>query len=131
MKRTLFACLMLTGCASHFPEATTTTTTTNPPASIPAQQLAPQRQSPRVMPQTIGYSVQGRPIEMYAFGAVEGGRPVIVMGAIHGSETSSAEISRGLLAELANDARAIGEGINGVPVAIIPVANPDGFAAGT
>ena len=123
MKRLLLVSLILTGCASHFPEATTTTT---PPAPSPAP-----RESSRAMPQTIGYSVQGRPIEMYSFGAVEGGRPVIVMGAIHGNETSSADVSRGLLAELLNDQRALGGGVNGVPIVIIPVANPDGFAAGT
>lgn len=73
----------------------------------------------------------GRPIEMYSFGAVEGGRPVIVMGAIHGNETASADVSRGLLAELMSDSRAATDGVGGVPVVVIPVANPDGLAAGT
>jgi len=49
----------------------------------------------------IGRSVQGRPIEMWSFGAVEGGRPVIVMGAIHGNETASAEVPRRLQPHLA------------------------------
>src|SRR4051812_32519114 len=129
MKRMLFACLILTGCASHFPEARSTTTTTNTPGSVPAQQPVPQPQSPRVLPQTIGYSVQGRPIEMYAFGSVEGGRPVLIMGAIHGNETSSADVSRGLLADLMKDAAPAADGVRGVPIAIIPIANPDGFAA--
>jgi predicted deacylase len=68
---------------------------------------------------------------MYSFGAVEGRRPVLVMGAIHGNETSSADVSRGLLADLMKDAAAPGDGVRGVPIVVIPVANPDGFAAGT
>ena len=113
MKRTLLLCLMLAaGCASHFPETTTSTATTQTPTDAPP----PPR--PRVVPQIIGYSVQNRPIEMYSFGAVEGGRPVLVMGAIHGNETSSADVSGGLLGELMNDARAASDGVGGVPVAI-------------
>ncbi len=87
--------------------------------------------TPRALPQTIGHSVLGRPIEMYSFGTVEGGRPVLVMGAIHGNEPTSADVSRGLLAELLADPRAATDGVDGVPVAIIPVANPDALAAGT
>ena len=85
----------------------------------------------RVMPQTIGHSVLGRPIEMYSFGSVEGGRPVLVMGAIHGNEPTSADVSRGLLEELLADPRAATDGVGGVPVVVIPVANPDGLAAGS
>ncbi|MEA2735445.1 MAG: murein peptide amidase [Humisphaera sp.] len=121
MKRLLFVFFVLTGCASHFPEKTS--------PALPAP--APARSTSRVMPQTIGHSVMGRPIEMYSFGAVEGGRPVIVMGAIHGNETASADVSRGLLAELMSDSRAATNGVGGVPVVVIPVANPDGLAAGT
>jgi hypothetical protein len=109
---------LLTGCASHFPETITPTS-----AAMPA--------TPRVLPQTIGHSVLGRPIERYSFGAVEGGRPVLVMGAIHGNEPTSADVSRGLLAELLADPRAAAEGARGVPVVVVPVANPDGLAAGT
>jgi protein MpaA len=73
----------------------------------------------------IGHSVEGRPIELYSFGTGE--HPVLVMGAIHGDETSSADVSRGLLADLQGNPPLA----QGVPVAIIPIANPDGFAAGT
>ena len=97
--------------------------------STPAAPAAPA--APRVMPQTIGHSVLGRPIEMYSFGPVEGGRPVIVMGAIHGNEPTSADVSRGLLDELLVDPRAATAGVGGVPVVVIPVPNPDGLAAGT
>ena len=70
----------------------------------------------------IGQSVQGRPIEMHTFG--NGASPVLVMAAIHGDETTSVNIARGLLDELRIKPPA-------TPVVIIPVANPDGFAAGT
>jgi hypothetical protein len=76
----------------------------------------------------IGKSVQGRPIEMYSFGNVEGGtRPVLVMGAIHGDESASDDVARGLLEEMSRDPGAAA----GVPIVIIPVANPDGLAMGT
>jgi protein MpaA len=52
---------------------------------------------------------------------------VLVMGAIHGNEPTSADVSRGLLEELRRNPQLLG----GAPVAIIPVANPDGLAAGT
>jgi predicted deacylase len=68
---------------------------------------------------------------MYSFGPTGGGRPVLVMGAIHGNEQTSADVSRGLLADLQVDPNAPTSGVYGVPVVIIPVANPDGLAAGT
>ena len=104
----------------------------SPATSSPNAATSPERAAAsRVAPETIGHSVLGRPIEMYSFGPVEGGRPVLVMGAIHGSEPTSADVSRGLLAELLNDANAPASGVYGVPIAVIPVANPDGLAAGT
>src|SRR5688572_32331762 len=116
MKRLLFVLLMLTGCASDSARSLE-------PSPVPGPGPT------RVLPQTIGHSVLGRPIEMCAFGAVEGGRPVIVMGAIHGNEPTSADVSLGLLGELLNDARAATNGVDGVPVVVIPIANPDGLAA--
>src|SRR5438876_12308048 len=49
-------------------------------------------------PTIIGYSVQGRPIELHTFGA--GPRPVLLMAAIHGDEPTTVAIARGLLEEL-------------------------------
>jgi protein MpaA len=49
------------------------------------------------------------------------------MAAIHGNEPTSVEIARGLLSELRDNPSLAA----GVPVVIIPVANPDGLAAGT
>jgi protein MpaA len=110
------------GCASQ------RETTMTPPSP---QQRSPAPAAQRVPPEIIGHSVLGRPIEMYNFGPVNGGRPVLVMGAIHGSEPTSADVSRGLLADLQVDPNAPASGVYGVPVVVIPVANPDGLAAGT
>src|SRR5687768_14497192 len=111
--------LSVAGCASNG----TDHSTKSPAAGAPA--------AARAAPETIGHSVLGRPIEMYSFGPVEGGRPVLVMGAIHGNESTSADVSRGLLDELLADRRAATDGVGGVPVVVIPVANPDALAAGT
>lgn len=71
----------------------------------------------------IGHSVQGRAIEMFTFGG--GAHPVLVMGAIHGNEPTSEDVTRGLLADLRGNPKLAG----GVPVVVIPVANPDGLLA--
>ena len=73
----------------------------------------------------IGYSVQHRPIEMRRFGDMA--RPVLVMGAIHGDETGAATLAHTFAEELAKHPELTG----GVPVVIIPIANPDGYAAHT
>lgn len=70
----------------------------------------------------IGYSVQHRPIELHRFGV--GDRPVLVMATIHGDETGAATIGQQLINELQRNITA-----NGVPLAVIPIANPDGYAA--
>jgi murein peptide amidase A len=114
-------------------------------ASAPSDRPAIPSRYPPVNPTSaapptiIGRSVQGRPFELYTFGA--GAIPVLVMGAIHGNEPTSANISQGLLEELqrhpqfpplGGPAQQGGPtGAMNVPIAIIPVANPDGFAAGT
>ena len=119
MKRALIGSIMLllAGCAADPSELQLK----HPAAAVDAV-AAP------VPAAVIGTSVQGRPIEMYSFGNVEGGtRPVLVMGAIHGNEPTSEDVARGLLKELQGDRELVG----GVPVVIIPVANPDGLALRT
>src|SRR5207247_8317723 len=71
-------------------------------------------------------SVQRRPIDMLVFGDSPG-TPVLVMGAIHGDETTSADLTANLIALL----KARRELSAGKRIAIIPVANPDGYAAKT
>jgi len=118
----LCALLLMCSCASHSEEKPLIPPR-YPPGGESMLPATPQMQIPGGT--IIGYSVQRRPIELYSFGAGE--RPVLVMGAIHGSEPTSADVSRGLLAELHANPQLCA----GVPVVIIPVANPDGLAANT
>jgi predicted deacylase len=73
----------------------------------------------------IGRSLKGRAIEMFTAG--EGPRRVIVLGDIHGDETGE-EVARALLDYLKGHPEALPQD---AVLAIIPVANPDGDAAGT
>ena len=74
----------------------------------------------------IGYSVQHRPIAIEKFGAGE--HPVLIMGAIHGDESAAATIAR----DDRPNCNIIHAAIGGVrTVAIIEIANPDGYAAKT
>jgi protein MpaA len=114
------AVLFMCGCASQ-PDPKPIMPPRYPPGGGAMISATPQAAGATI----IGYSVQRRPIELYSFGSGE--RPVLVMGAIHGSEPTSADVSRGLLAELHANPQLCG----GVPVVIIPVANPDGLAAAT
>ena len=86
----------------------------------------PQKQAaPLGVSEVVGQSVKGAPIEMVRFGSGE--RPVLVLGAIHGDESTSVVLTRALVAEL----RANPAASSGVPAAVIEVMNPDGVAAGT
>ena len=57
-----------------------------PPTPMPV--IDPPSVNPNLV---IGTSIQGRPIELHQFGA--GPRPVLVMGAIHGDEPTSAGVA--------------------------------------
>lgn len=94
-----------------------------PEKRVQAQPL--QQAAPLGVSKVVGRSVKGEPIEMVTFGGGE--RPVLVLGAIHGDESTSVVLTRALVAELRKTPSAAG----GVPVAVIPVMNPDGVAAGT
>jgi protein MpaA len=95
------------------------------PPVEPPQATNPTMSPVPANPAVIGYSVQRRPIQLYTFGA--GPRPVLVMAAIHGNEPTSFDVARGLIEEL----RVQPQSAAGVPVVVIPIANPDGLAAGT
>ena len=70
----------------------------------------------------LGESAQGRPIELLIFGQAST-TSVLILGAIHGDETTSADLTRNLIQQLSSDpALAAGK-----RVAIIPIANPDGY----
>jgi murein peptide amidase A len=111
--------IMLVGCASDSHSKKKTTKTSQAPAGKWAQ---PNPVPPKTK---LGQTVQGRPIEMLRFGP-SSGRPVLIIGGIHGSEPTSAYVAEQLIEHLkANPTDATR------PVAIIPNANPDGLVAKT
>lgn len=73
----------------------------------------------------IGRSVQGRPIECFRLGY--GPEVIFIMAAIHGNEPAGVPLSYKLIEHLQKDRRLL----QNRTILIIPVANPDGFAAGT
>jgi protein MpaA len=125
------------------------------PALATAPSPAPQRAPvpPASQRSLLGQSVQGRPIEMLAFPAArdaiaatdDGDEdaqgsigdspvvPVLILAAIHGDETATAELTKELCALLDAQPRDadVADAVADRTVVIIPVANPDGFAAGT
>ena len=64
--------------------------------------------------QTIGHSVEGRPIELWADPAGPNG--TLIIGGVHGDEPASIDLVREFAPPRGN------------PVALLPLANPDGFA---
>jgi protein MpaA len=74
---------------------------------------------------TAGYSVNSRPIEYSLHGCGCSSEKVLVIGAIHGDEPASAMLVRSLQEHLISNPVSCGG------VIIVPVANPDGLAAGT
>jgi protein MpaA len=63
---------------------------------------------------TIGYSVEGRPIELWCDAAGPNG--TLIIGGVHGDESASVDLVREFAPARGN------------PVALLPLANPDGFA---
>jgi len=73
----------------------------------------------------IGRSVQGKPILVQIAG--QGTDTVLIMGAIHGDEPASATLVEQLAAYLQDNPQLL----TGQRVLLLPVANPDGYAART
>lgn len=71
---------------------------------------------------TIGYSVQGRPINAYYFGS--GSATVLYTGAIHGNELSSKYTMERWINELEVKAREIPADRQ---IVVVPIVNPDGI----
>jgi predicted deacylase len=93
------------------------------PALAPVKRETVVTSGPRVS--VVGKSVNGKDIVMTEFG--HGDRPVLIMAGIHGNERATVYVAEQLVLELRqNLARAAG-----VPVAVITVANPDGYEANT
>ena len=72
-----------------------------------------------------GYSVKGRALVAYNFGA--SGPVTLYVGAIHGNESSSS----GILKTWIDDLEASPSLYSGKRVVVVPTINPDGLAAGT
>lgn len=75
--------------------------------------------------ETLGVSIEGRPIQIEYFG--QGEPTILILGAIHGDEVTSADLTRNLIDELRRNPAIVA----GRTVAVIPVANPDGYARRT
>lgn len=87
----------------------------------PAERLStPIRK--RWHPQTIGHSVEGRPITMYANLMERPRATVMVISALHGDERGAGAIGREITRVPLPD---------GVNAFAIPIANPDGWERGT
>ena len=127
----MFAVLCLAGCASSPPETTVTTapsapsitsalSTVNPPAA--AMRLSASE--PRLV--QVGASVNGTPIALYLFGdeSRSSSNGTLVIAAIHGDEPPALLVGRRLIEFL----REHPDAAKGKPVAVMPVANPDGVA---
>lgn len=74
--------------------------------------------------ETIGYSVQGRPINAYYFG--NGDQTTLFTGAIHGNEVSSKYIMDSWIAELEANPDSIPASKQ---IVVVPTVSPDGVAS--
>lgn len=92
------------------------------PVEVRRLELEPSLFEARVM---VGESVEGRPIEAALLGTGE--EVVLVLGAIHGNEPAGRALSRQLILALREEPTLLA----GRRVVVVPVANPDGLAAGT
>lgn len=115
MQKLFFALLplsLLVGCVAEQSE----TVMPAPPKPVIARVT-----EPRII--GLGESVKGQPIVATVFN--DGPRPVLILGGIHGDEPTSVDLTRNLIELLKHDVSLAG----GKSVAIIQVANPDGYAA--
>ncbi len=87
--------------------------------------VLPPVEAPPAQHRLVGRSVQGRPIMVQILG--EGDDTVLIMAAIHGNEPAGAT----LVSSLARYLRDHHDLLEGRRVVLMPVANPDGLAAGT
>jgi murein peptide amidase A len=103
-------------------------------ASISRDHSSPTSAAPTTAPVTaplqtqtlqLGRSVNGQSITIELFNP--GPNPIFIMGGIHGDERASVDIAQNL-AELLHEQPQL---THGKPIAILAVANPDGYAANT
>jgi len=87
--------------------------------------VLPPAEAPLAQHRLVGRSVQGRPIMVQILG--EGDDTVFVLATIHGNEPAGATLVNSLVDYL----RYNRDLLEGRRVVMMPVANPDGLAAGT
>jgi murein peptide amidase A len=94
-----------------------------PPATRPGQVSQTTQPSP-LEPQcrTIGYSVEGRPIECIVLG--RGADVILLLATTHGNEGAGTPLLRRLADHLVEHSSLLA----GRQVVLVPVVNPDGFA---
>jgi protein MpaA len=120
----LLCAFRLIGCASRESEMDRFGLSQSPSPAQTGQGGAPSIEGNQKM--RLGQSVNGRPIEMVTIGPL-GGPGVLIMGAIHGDEQNTVDLTRGLIVLL----KTRPDLCAGRRVSIIPIANPDGYAQDT
>lgn len=76
---------------------------------------------------TIGYSVEGRPLEVFCFGS--GPEIVLMIGGLHtGTEANSASLARVMVDYFRENSQEIPKG---TALCVLPAANPDGLSSGS
>jgi hypothetical protein len=76
----------------------------------------------KIDPVVFGHSTEGKPIEGYVVGS--GPDTILLMAAIHGNETGTADLLNQLVAEIKADPSIVSKTKR---LVIMPVANPDGY----
>lgn len=94
----------------------------NAQTPVPSPQASPSKQIFQL--RVVGQSLKKRPITAHVFG--DGAKKVLMLGGIHGDETSAADLAR--LMTLSYKSKPAPETLT---LMIIPEANPDGVAAKT
>ena len=97
---------------------------TAPPVTAPPAAAVYRPRNARIRAVTLGHSVQGEPLVMYVLGS--GANPIFIFGGIHGHEPTAAQLAEKMLRLLRENPHLRA----GVPVAILPAANPNGLAKG-
>jgi protein MpaA len=98
------------------------------PVQAPSASASPAARGGAARPSALppaarsGRSVDGRPLRAIRLGATRRGRPLLVVGSIHGDESAGIAIARDLIDDGA---------VWPVPVWVVPDLNPDGTARGT
>jgi protein MpaA len=111
----LLSPLCLMGCVNTEPDT---------PAALAPVKAPPAPALPVMRTETLGLSIEKRPIILHRFG--EGPVGTLIIGGVHGDESGAIYITQRLVELLQ---RGEVTGLNEA-VAVIPIANPDGAAAG-